>query len=100
MKRITTGVSFFMPHPVEKLAHNKDKVLQVYNQQVKKLNMYPQGKQYITEWDTKLYVNSMSKSCRLMFDASQSILSGASFSDMRGEEGKIKLNKLVKIPIR
>ena len=42
----------------------------------------------------------MSKSCRLMFDASQSILSGASFSDMRGEEGEIKLNKLVKIPIR
>ena len=34
-----------------------------------------------------------------MFDASQSIFSGASFSDMR-EEGKRKLNKLVEIPIR
>lgn len=49
MKRITTGVSLFMSHPLDKLAHNKDKVLQVYNQQVKKLNMYPQDKQYITE---------------------------------------------------
>ena len=99
MKRITTGVSLFMSHPLDKLAHNKDKVLQVYNQQVKKLNMYSQDKQYITEWDTKLNVNSTSKSCRLMFDASQSIFSGASFSDMR-EEGKRKLNKLVEIPIR
>lgn len=99
MKRITTGVSLFMSHPLDKLAHNKDKVLQVYNQQVKKLNMYPQDKQYITEWETKLNGNSMNKSCCLMFDASQSILSGASCNDML-EEGKRELNKLVEIPIR
>lgn len=99
MKRITAAVFPFMSHPLDKLAHNKDKVLQDYNQQVKKLNIHPQDKQYITEWETKLNGNSMSKSCCLMFDASQSILPGASCNDML-EEGKRKLNKLVEIPIR
>ena len=38
MKRITTSILPFMSHSLDKLAHNKDKVLQLYNQQVQKLN--------------------------------------------------------------
>ena len=37
-KRITTAVLPFMFNPLGKIAHNKCKALQVYNQQVKKLH--------------------------------------------------------------
>ena len=48
-KRITTAVLSFMFNPLGKLPHNKSKALQVYNQQVKKLNMAPQDKQDVIE---------------------------------------------------
>ena len=132
MKRITTAVLPFMSHSLDKLAHNKDKVLQLYNQQVQKLNSHKienilqnerltekswicwfckefttistndikkSPMQIFIPWRAVLNGNSMSTSCRLKFDASQSISSGASCND-RLEEGKRKLNKLVEISIK
>ena len=55
--------------------------------------------QIFIPWRAVLNGNSMSTSCRLKFDASQSFSSGASCND-RLEEGKRKLNKLVEISIK
>ena len=53
-KRITTAVLPLMFNPLGKLIHNKCKALQVYNQQVKKLDMAPQDKQDLIESEAKL----------------------------------------------
>ena len=54
-KRITTGILPFMFNLLDKLVHRKSKALQVYNQQVKKLDIAPQEKQDLIESETKLH---------------------------------------------
>ena len=53
-KRITTAIFPFMFNLLDKLVHSKSKALQVYNQQVKKLDIAPQDKQDLIESETKL----------------------------------------------
>ena len=53
-KRITAAVLLFMFDTLGKLAHNKCKALQVYNQQIKKFDMAPQDKQDVIESEAKL----------------------------------------------
>ena len=53
-KRTTTASLPLMHNPTVKLAHNKEKALQVYNQQIKKLNKNPQGKADVIESEAKL----------------------------------------------
>ena len=54
IKKTTTAVLPFMFNPLGKLAHNTSKVLQVYNQQVKKLDMTPLDKQDVIKSEAKL----------------------------------------------
>ena len=53
-ERITTAVLPFMFNPLGKLADNKSKALQAYNQQAKKQDMAPQDKQDVIESEAKL----------------------------------------------
>ena len=53
-KQITTASLPLMHNPVIKLAQNKDIVLKVYNQQVKKLNKNPKDKADVIESEAKL----------------------------------------------
>ena len=53
-KRTTTASLPLMHNPTVKLAHNKEKALQVYNQQIKKLNKNPQDKADVIESEAKL----------------------------------------------
>ena len=49
-----TALLPLMFNPLYKLAPNKDKVLHVYNQQVKKLNQNPQDKKDVIQSEAKL----------------------------------------------
>ena len=53
-RRITKALLPLMLNPLHKLAHNKDKTLCVYNQQVKKLNQNSQYKGDIIQVEAKL----------------------------------------------
>ena len=123
-----------MNNPSIKLAHNKERALKVYNQQIKKLNQNIDDKQDAIESEEKLqqlgyvdYVrnlkpeqqemlrrseiqnfipwramwngNSISTPRRLVFDASQSTVSGWSLNDILAK-GENNMNKLVEIVIR
>ena len=112
----TTACLPLMNNPSIKLAHNKERPLKVYNQQIRKLNQNINGKKEVIESEEKLqplgcvdYVrnvkpehqekfrsliqnfvpwravwngNSISTSCRLVFDASQPTASGWSLNDI------------------
>ena len=53
-KRTTTASLPLMHNPTVTLAHDKEKALQVYNQQIKKLNKNPQDKADVIEPEAKL----------------------------------------------
>ena len=53
-RRITAELLQLMFNPLHKLAHNKDKTLCVYNQQVKKLNQNPQDKEDLLQSEARL----------------------------------------------
>ena len=50
----TTALLPLMSNPAVKLAPNKNKALQIYNQQVKKLSQNPQDKKDVIESEAKL----------------------------------------------